>query len=266
MQLMFSCVKWWRLRFNAPEDSRVIQRSITWSMFGFLFSDVTQLMFKSWQLYSSDNVDSFYVIALVTSGFSVAFNLVFKLHATFLWHYVSEDDPLLRASEHTAQEAQLCRKYCALLWCSIEIPGYVRQLQLRAVEYNHFYTYASQSAKLYGGTVLTAHNGEILCAFNVHRRTATAALDAVSCGAFVQHCAEQRRHDVAVAALDGEFTVGLLGSLNNKSLHCFGPFEALGRMIDVARFTKVRMLLTSALLEKITAAVPEAHDAEIVLP
>ena len=253
MQLLWSQLRLGNLlRFNGPEDSKLAQRSVSWSLFGFLFSDAFQLMFKIWLLYNSNEIDVFNFFALATSGVSVAFNLVFRLHAMFLWHN-TVNDPLASSPELLAEEGQLVNKNVTVVHCRFTMPAYVQLLNLQGFEYNAFYTSVFASLKAHRGSVLWAHGGDVVAVFNVQRRSDSHVADAVRFAIAAIQSAASKGQEINCAVGTGTFPVGMLGTLTNKNLHCFGPGTSLDRLLSAAVYAGAGLIMTAETAEQLLA-------------
>jgi hypothetical protein len=222
------------LLFNAPPNERLVQRSISWSLFGFLFSDVAQILFKVWQVNSAgSNVEFSYFLALATSGLSVLFNLIFKMHAIFLWSG-GQDDHSDKEGKGAVDDGQLVPRDISLVLVQGQIPGHVRQLSLRAVEWNQFYTNVFSTAKKFQAVPLMMHGGLVLLGLNVHKRSDTHEQDAVMLASQLVEGVGQSAHGVAVCVQSGCYLLGILGGINNKTIQALVPFSSLQRASMVA--------------------------------
>jgi hypothetical protein len=237
-----------RLRFNAPEHPALLQRAVSMSVFGFLFSDVTQLLFKIWLLANADgSVDQFSVIALVTSGLSVLFNLIFKLHALLLQAPPAEESHTAAAESHDS--GSLVRKETSLVLAQFCLPQHIRQLQLQGIEVNEFYRTVDELTKEAGGVILMMQSGAVLVAFNVTRRAADHAEAAVSFALdLTQRCAAAGR-PVNAAITTGAFMVGMLGTLAVKSMQCFANIDELSRACAIGAASNVAVFLLGSTLD-----------------
>jgi hypothetical protein len=253
-----------RLRYNAPPNVPLNQRALSLSVFGFVFSDVSQVLFKCWQLSNETPVEPLSVLALITSFFSITFNLIFKIHSMLLWQ--SEEPADAAAASAVADGGVLVEKDVSLVLCQYTVPPSVRQLQLQAIELDSFYTDTVERVKAHGGVVLVLQGGGVLCVFNVHRRSPQHAADAVCFAQAVTASNAACGRPVVAAVESGTFAVGLLGSISIKAMHCFGHTDQLHRMCGVARQSPYCIILSGSTVEQLGAAwLPDAC-AEVQLP
>lgn len=252
MELLWSSIRIGRLfRFNAPDNQALLQRAISMSVFGFLFSDVSQVLFKAWLLSVQEGeVDAFSLLALVTSGLSVLFNLIVKLHAMLLWHgSPAADRPGGSEAKHDAEH--LVNKDVTVVMCRFSLPLYIRQLQLQAIEVNSFYTEAVEVAKPLGGCVLVMQAGTLLIAFNATRRCATHAENAVIFASSLYARGARHGRPISCAITSGRVPVGMLGTITVKHMHCFVDSDMLLRLCALAEAVDAGVVLTSSTLQRL---------------
>ncbi|CUG92398.1 transmembrane protein, putative [Bodo saltans] len=237
------------LFFNAPPNDDAIFKSIQWSILGFLFSDVTQLIFKAWVLVSSTTVKVENVLALVTSTISVIFNVAVKLHATFLWTRAVESSVLwgrrgpgadtfgfegegvLDGSAGTAAVgsgggATLTQRDCSVVYVRLQSPDDVHQLSLLAVEWGQCYEAVLSCARAAKATVLLLNSGTVLLALNATRFSASAVQrdhESAAIHLSLQIKAAMQLSaptwSVTIIVHSGLFLTGVLGSFHKKSTH-----------------------------------------------
>ena len=236
------------LRFNAPVVESLLQRSISWSMFGFMFSDVAQLMYKVWQVYGSgSHVEFTYVFALATSGLSVAFNLMFKFHAILLWSSQRTDAGGSGTSDEAAGD--LIMKEVSLMLVHGSVGGHVVQLNLRSVEWNEFYSEVLAMCRRARAVPLTMCDGKVLVGFNVHRRCPDHQREAIQAALRLSDNLSRRGHACTIALASGSYNVGVLGSLHHKCLHVIGPVAALSSLCAAALLSGQRLVIASQMAE-----------------
>lgn len=230
------------LFFNAPRNDGCVYRSVQWSLFGFLFADVTQLVFKIWRVVlNGSNIEIASLLTLVSSGISVLFNLCGKLYATFLWSRsstsVSEGaqrallDPTAdKVAESPTGQAALSQRDVSIVYIEGRLPSDVIQLSLLAVEWCRYYEAVLAAAKKVKATPLHMHSGTVVLGLNVTRPCVDHEVEAVRLALRVRSilASQDASHwSVAATVTSGVYLAGIVGSYHRKSSQVLFPFQTV---------------------------------------
>jgi hypothetical protein len=109
-------------------------------------------------------------------------------------------------------------------------------------------------------------SGTVVVAFNVTRRTECHVENAVAFAVEFSQQSSNAGRPVTAAVTTRRMLVGMLGTINVKTMHCFGDFDMLNRLVAVGAAANCQALLCGSSLKRlaIDRAVGETAFAHVV--
>ena len=260
------------LRFNAPRSFDLWQLCVRWSLFGFFFSDIMQILYKMYRLTDNYSLWVLTAAGLATSVFSIGLSLPKKLSFFAIARGQAPDETF--GDEHGALRPRSGLTHAldaveATIVLFRLLPSASLSSSLRcSVEFTAFYTAVFSVVKSNEGSILHFHADEVQAIFNSPKATQFHAAKALKCVLSCQRALHDLRLSAVASVASDTFVVGYLGSATRKTFQCFGPFDMLQRMNCFAESTRMRVTATRRVMDTVTtypAAVSKvfkfhAHD------
>jgi hypothetical protein len=272
------------LNFNAPRILAVWERSVSFSYFGFVFSDLMQLVFKMYRISAiGGSLQALTVVAMCLSVASVSLSVPKKLAhfavAKRRWTAVGGDDmadmdAMAGDDDNMSGDGDILPAG-RTRWGQVRtLTGHETTVVLMqlvaergagdgdggaavhvaadrlAAECSFFYSTVLRQVKAAGGTMLFFHGREMAAIFNKPKPVARHCFKAVACARACQkELAQQFALRMIASVVTDVHPVGNLGSTHRKSFQCIGPYNQLRRMNQFAEARRLDLLATGKCLE-----------------